>query len=381
MPVSHPGSATPQQQQCGPINTGTGSFEAARRKRERDRECQRRKRERDRRYTKCLEERIRELEGQLGTSPRPQKTAGPGQATAEECVIDGAWSVPTPSSQGRPDLTARPAAAEERRDSRYRSQSLGSSVQQLSSPAENSDHASSDSVVVSLRVLEACLSAPQWARLPLHGLSLMSDPRHCIRGSGLAPFITSTRADAGLESLCPPTPKVIDILYAGSKNPLANLIVAGCSREPLLAPERLAISWTLYQYCRWLIWPSKESFENLPEHMHPTAMQLTVEHQWCIDLVAWPELRESMIRNQSWLDVDAAIGLFLCSLRMRGSFNTHFICRQNEGDLEINPEFYNRFTDPANWGLLENFWTVYPGLVEGLDPGLKIREKDLLASL
>lgn len=113
--------------------------------------------------------------------------------------------------------------------------------------------------------------------------------------------------------------------------------------------------------------------------MHPTALQLTVEHQWCIDLVLWPEVRESMIKNQSRMDMDAAIGLFLCSLRIRGSFNTNFVSRQNDGDLEINSEFYSRFTDTANWGLLATFWAEYPYLVERLDPGVKVGEQDLLS--
>ena len=87
-----------------------------------------------------------------------------------------------------------------------------------------------------------------------------------------------------------------------------------------------------------------------------------------------------MIRNQSRIDMDAAIGLLLCSSRIRGSFNMNFISRHDEGDLEIDGEFYERFTEPDNWGLLETFWTTYPYLVEGMDQRVKMREEDLLAS-
>ncbi|OAA36803.1 hypothetical protein BBO_08082 [Beauveria brongniartii RCEF 3172] len=413
-PLTQQQQQQPQQhQEDVSINPGTRSAEAARRKRERDRNCQRRKRERDRQYTACLEERIRELVGQLERATGQKQAAPAAGDPAEECSrTAGSWSAPRPSPQWSPGSTApaprrrRSAATEEEDEDEdedeagranknhyhHRSQSLDSSSsssvqQQLLSPVESSDpvssssSSSSETVAVSLYVLKTCLAAPRWARLPLHGLSFMSDPRHCVRGSGLPLFIQRTRADAGQEGLCPPRPKVIDILYGGSKNPLANIIVEGCSGEPLLAPERLAISWAVYQYCRWLIWPSEETFADLPRPMYPTAMQLTVEHQWCIDLVVWPQLRDSMIRNQSRLDMDAVIGLFMCSLRMRGSFNnTNFISRQNEGDLEINSEFYRRFTDPDNWGLLETFWTRYPDLVEGLDPSLKIGEQDLIAS-
>lgn len=109
-------------------------------------------------------------------------------------------------------------------------------------------------------------------------------------------------------------------------------------------------------------------------------MQLTVEHQWCIDLVAWPEIRENMIRYQSSIDMDAAIGLFLCSFRIRGAFNTNIITRQNDGELEINPDFFRRFTDPTNWGLLETFVTKYPELAAGLSSSAVMKEQDLIVS-
>lgn len=109
-------------------------------------------------------------------------------------------------------------------------------------------------------------------------------------------------------------------------------------------------------------------------------MQLMVEHHWCIDLVLWPEMRENMIRNQSKMDIDAAIGLFLCSLRVRKSFNANIIVRRYDGDLELESEFYKQCTDTTNWGLLEPFWTTYPFLVQGLSPKIRLEERDLLAT-
>ncbi|OAQ96118.1 hypothetical protein LLEC1_05286 [Akanthomyces lecanii] len=356
----------------GLARPSTRSFDAARRKRERDRDCQRRKRQRDRQHTERLEARIRELQGQLETV-QSQERAGLDRRIA----YPGGDCTATPASECRSASATRPVATGESHDN-HKSPSSRSPAQPPTSPIDSRHQRSPEMVTVSLPVLESCLAAPQWARLPLHGLSLMPDPRQCVRGSALPRFIVQMGADATLQRFCPPHPKIIDILYGGSENPLANLIVNECSKEPLLPPERLAANLALYKYCRWLIWPSEESFACLPEYMHPTALQLTVEHQWCIDLVLWPKLRESMIRNQSRIDMDAAIGLFLCSLRIRGSFNTNFISRQNNGDLEISSDFYSRFTDPAHWGLLSTFWAEYPYLVEGLDSSVKVTEQDLL---
>lgn len=85
-----------------------------------------------------------------------------------------------------------------------------------------------------------------------------------------------------------------------------------------------------------------------------------------------------MINNYVGHDIEVAMGLFLCSSRIRGFFNSNIITRQNDGELELDEEFYQQFTDPNGWGLLERFWTEYPDLVEGMDPSVMIREEQLL---
>lgn len=242
MPRLSPETA-PLRQSDSPAHPLTRSSEAARRKRERDRECQRKKRQRDRQYIERLEMKIRELQCQLEID-RPRKAC-----SAQATVYTADESTATPASQRPSASPMRPMATEEYHVN-HRSQSLGSSVQLPTSPIGSRDKTLPETVTVSLPVLESCLAVPQWARLPLHGLSLMPDPRRCVRGSELPRFILQMGADASLQHLCPPTPKVIDILYGGSKNPLADLIVNECSKEPLLPPERLAVSLAIYKYCR-----------------------------------------------------------------------------------------------------------------------------------
>ncbi len=242
MPRLSPETA-PLRQSDSPAHPLTRSSEAARRKRERDRECQRKKRQRDRQYIERLQMKIRELQCQLEID-RPRKAC-----SAQATTYPADESTATPASQRPSASPMRPIATEDYHVN-HRSQSLGSSVQLPTSPIGSRDKTLPETVTVSLPVLESCLAVPQWARLPLHGLSLMPDPRRCVRGSELPRFILQMGADASLQHLCPPTPKVIDILYGGSKNPLADLIVNECSKEPLLPPERLAVSLAIYKYCR-----------------------------------------------------------------------------------------------------------------------------------
>lgn len=184
----------------------TRSAEAAVRKRQRDRDCQRRKRQREREYTENLEAKVRQLQSRVDNG-------SPAGGTAVDILASASHSPASP-------------------------------------PANHIQSKHSETVTVSLHVLESCLAAPRWARVPFNGLSLTSDPAHCLRGKQLPIFIKGMRANTHAEDLCPPDPKVIDILYGGSKNILANVIVEACSKEPLLPPEKLATNFALYKYCR-----------------------------------------------------------------------------------------------------------------------------------
>lgn len=199
----------------------TRSAEAAVRKRERDRDCQRRKRWRERQYTESLEKELRELQSLVGIGFHAGGTECENVTRAR--VFDTLASTShLPSSP--PDEPTK--------------------------LVQHRHLTTSETVTVSLQVLESCLAAPHWARVPLNGLSLTSDPAHCLRGNKLPTFIKSMRANTLADSLCPPDPKVIDLLYGGSKNILANVIVEACSKEPLLPPEKLATNLALYKYCR-----------------------------------------------------------------------------------------------------------------------------------
>jgi len=71
-------------------------------------------------------------------------------------------------------------------------------------------------------------------------------------------------------------------------------------------------------------------------------------------------------------------GLLACTLRIRRCFNMYFIHRQDEGELQLNADFCQEFSQMENWGLLERFWAKYPTLVENLDSNAMLQEKHLM---
>ncbi|CAH0004510.1 unnamed protein product [Clonostachys byssicola] len=384
--------------------------DALKKKRERDKVSQRRKRQREREYTVSLEEKIRRLEGELAKSSSPTASNhDPWAARPSGCCgshnhcdrqddetqicmkqplvlgEDGSASIDTEAAlssmsqdSGFRRYSVLLDAASEDVDGINGQDSL--SILSMESPRTKSSHSSSSFESVPFDVFEKVLGVPEWSRIPLHSWSLGNTERSWVRGDKLLPFIQTMRADPNSESTCPPQPAVIDILYGGSShNVLANLISTEVAKEALLPPEKFAISWALYLYCRWIIWPSEKTFQYLPKHFRPTARQLAVPHPWCIDLLQHPQLRDRLITHANEYDVDEVVGLFLITLRLRGGFNNNnFITRENGGDLQIDPKFYKQFMTREGWGILDRFWVQYPELVKGMDPRWRLREEHLL---
>ncbi|VUC30472.1 unnamed protein product [Clonostachys rosea] len=384
--------------------------DALRKKRERDKVSQRKKRQREREYTVSLEEKIQQLEDELAKSLSPTASNhGPwgthpsghccscrgnhsryhGQDNETQICMkqpialeeDGPSFVDTEVTFADSAFKPRPVLLDEAIEDIDEINGTDSlSILSMESPRTKSSHSTSSFESVPFDVFEKVLGVPVWSRTPLHSWALGNTERSWVRGDKLLPFIRTMRADPNSESMCPPQPAVIDILYGGSsQNVLANLISTEVAKEALLPPEKFAISWALYLYCRWIIWPSEETFKHLPKHFRPTARQLAIPHPWCIDLLQHPELRDRLITNANEYDVDEVVGLFLITVRLRGGFNNNnFITRENGGDLQIDPKFHKQFMTREGWGILDRFWVQYPELVKGMDPRWRLREEHLL---
>lgn len=91
-------------------------------------------------------------------------------------------------------------------------------------------------------------------------------------------------------------------------------------------------------------------------------------------------MRDNLILHGSKYDLESVFGLLACTCRVRGGFNKELFIRKNDGDPKVHPDFYQRFTDSSQWGLLEKFWTEYPELVQGMDLAVMLPAEYLLPS-
>lgn len=281
--------------------------EALARKRERDKQNQRRKRQREREHTASLEARIRQLEHQLesatarshhdhrsqgpapgchranstgggtgqrreavGRHPAPTKVAAAAAATPacddaspplerlapEEPPrrsSDGTlvWASPAADSVISMPSTCLVAYTPGRRLSSEEprlSQSDSQSPPQLQASGSGRARESGTplEVTISVESLGTLLATPAWLRLPALTFSPSPAPRLLIRNEVFETAIRRLRADPDFVSTSPKVPKVMDLLFGGSRNELANLVSSELTPHALLPPERFATAWILY---------------------------------------------------------------------------------------------------------------------------------------
>ncbi|EMD91415.1 hypothetical protein COCC4DRAFT_129235 [Bipolaris maydis ATCC 48331] len=378
------------------------------RKRERDRQSQRRKREREREYRVQLEAKVLMLEQRL--QGMQHLDASPSQIREHESQSrelhghphNAGSVIPNHKNSDHQELDEEDGQEDHDKD-RAQDDGISNDAHGLNKPNRirdtdahstactiNCTHMNNDEVlqspeeqllVVSAPVLARLLADPEWLRTPLNNISCQAAIQTSVGlhpGNNLARLLANLRAYPELEAACSPNPKPIDLLFGGSNNILANVVVSEQTGAHCLPPEQFATTWLIYLYCRWLVWPSKANYLCIPEYFRPSTLQLTRHHDLLYDLILWPQMRDNLIRYGPKHDHDAVFGLLSCTLRIRGSFRKEFIIRENDGDLQLDPSFYQKFMDISNWGILERFWLEYPDLVRGFDPSIMLREQHLL---
>jgi hypothetical protein len=113
--------------------------------------------------------------------------------------------------------------------------------------------------------------------------------------------------------------------------------------------------------------------------LRPTTLQLLVPHIPGMDYVIWPQIRDNMIKYAHTFNDEEVAGLLFCTWRIRSTPNVEPIQFDEQGQLQIDPDFLARISTVDGWLLLGRFWEQYPNLTEGLDPAKhRISEADLV---
>ncbi|KAI5927510.1 hypothetical protein F4810DRAFT_267933 [Camillea tinctor] len=341
--------------------SGNKRLTAAERKRERDKLNQRNKRQRERERIATLEETICRLEQEL------QLATGSAHVGSVDLQTNNNNKILTASCLSDTLLTAHNLV-------------ITNSSNSSSRPSSSSISSSPEPIMMTLSMdsVTKLINTQEWKRLPLLSFSPLPAPLFLLQTERVGSVIEQLRSTPNVAELLPGTPSALDLLFGGSGNELADIIVSALAPYPILPPEKFAIAWLIYIYFRWYVAPSEESFAAIPPHMRPTTCQFFITHPVHIVAIIWPELRDQLILHWSKYNLESVFGLLSCTIRIRESFNGSFIKRENGGEPQVDEAFYQRFMHRDGWGILERFKAEYPDLMEGIDDKIMIREEHLL---
>ncbi|EGX52119.1 hypothetical protein AOL_s00043g509 [Orbilia oligospora ATCC 24927] len=130
---------------------------------------------------------------------------------------------------------------------------------------------------------------------------------HCINHK-VVNLIVNTHAAiaAGMRKALtfPRSPSIPNLLLLDlDSNPLTSIVGrALLNSSPAQLADSVATYFIVYRLLRWRICPTPETYYDLPEWYRPSELQKTWPHPLCIDLLAWPKLRNGIIPIYEQLD-------------------------------------------------------------------------------
>ncbi|KAH7128180.1 hypothetical protein B0J11DRAFT_578414 [Dendryphion nanum] len=207
-----------------------------------------------------------------------------------------------------------------------------------------------------LSTVEGSSEIPIWQRLPLHVeptcrldeviLEVVRSGRQREQSNGPIPEL-SEGAFPSIKSLLNPETQ-------NMTNPISNAVGQHGKITMNIAnlPAWVAAMNGLATWLRWLIHPTKQNYEAIPEHKRPLEIQLTVPHPAWVDTWIWPEARENIIKQMDWSEFPILRKLINASISVNWKEDVSAIFTQkSKSELQLSPAFRAHIRKIDNWTL------------------------------
>ncbi|KAF1949868.1 hypothetical protein CC80DRAFT_483743 [Byssothecium circinans] len=216
-----------------------------------------------------------------------------------------------------------------------------------------------------------------------------------------------TRAAAGVPSTeiaGPAYPSFTTLVHPNRKcnhHPLSKLNTDIIRTFPDICglPEQVAIIYIMFLVMRWLVDPTRENYERLPDWVQPRPSQLFIPHPFWMDYIPWPRMRDTFIATRKTPDFNTFFIPYTMTISLNwphsqhdvlipasrvgphsttsipgsspfsnttgGSPATNHSSKENE-EWIMNPAFEAHLRDLKNWSLGPAFATTFPESVAGV---------------
>ncbi|KAL3421420.1 BZIP transcription factor [Phlyctema vagabunda] len=174
--------------------------------------------------------------------------------------------------------------------------------------------------------------------------------------------IVGIQGKPAVDGTPPSSPSVNDLVGTGSNvvSSVVKRLIATRNCANLDWSLILGIHDILYRVLRYRIFPSLETFADIPEWLHPTAVQDNIPHPIFSDFIHFPELRNaltlgSIVYNRAEFNHDY---LYHISLNWPHSQNVFIV--DKTCNMILNPDFESHVLTLDNWFLDNEFSIKHP---------------------
>lgn len=190
------------------------------------------------------------------------------------------------------------------------------------------------------------------------------------------------------ELLGVPYPDMTSLLYPDTANTtrpqsLSNLLCGTLRGFTSLVgyTPRISLVITTFYIVRWLISPTQENYEMIPEHNRPIEEQIRVPHPIWVDIIQWPALRAKLVYQFPGLSLEAFFlpytsslsvnwpdpdDVWTCVFRVRRqATRSDGDSRDAEGfteDIRPLPAYEQHVRNLDNWSVGPEFAEAFPWL-------------------
>lgn len=166
-------------------------------------------------------------------------------------------------------------------------------------------------------------------------------------------------------------------------DPISTLMTDIISKFPLISslPEQVAVTYTMFLFMRWQIYPTQENYDRLPEWLTPRPSQLFTPHPAWIDHVPWPKTRDKVVRSYHDYPFEHWFLPWTSGLSVNWPYEQVdcLICTSEHEDPIINPVFERHIRRLENWSVGPAFVQAFPHLLDTVtvrEPG-NIRNQNI----
>ena len=129
-------------------------------------------------------------------------------------------------------------------------------------------------------------------------------------------------------------------------------------------PNKVAVSYTMTTLLKWQVLLDEPSWQQMPEWLRPTQLQLTKAHPAWIDRMSWPKVRDYLIEHPE-ITLDDIAATYASSFFVSWTYDPSHVLISVDAESRMvitNPVFEEHIRQLKNWGVGEPFRSRFPEL-------------------